>query len=170
MAGKFTKALGVREQTYRMNIIDPRTGIQMRDKNGKGCFIDFYSANSSRSEEKRRSMFDAQAARRGRFQQQGMTYDEATENEAHYLASLVGGEWYLCDWAGETITENDGSPLKVSYDNACDLFTGVEMQWLRDQANEAVKTDANFLPRAATSSASGPQSTTPPTSERTKTE
>lgn len=163
MPGKFSP-IAVQEVTHRMEVISPHTGTVMKDRNGKAAYIDLYSANSGRTEDTRRDLFDDHQRRKKRNASGEQTYDEAKERRAHFLAQLIDG-WYLMDFDGVPFTDvvnNVEVPLPATYEYKMEMLTDPGMQWLIDQIDEAAGKDANFMKKPKRGSASTREDTSAP--------
>lgn len=142
-------ALKVSDTPFRLMIVHPVTGVAMRAtrKNDKGeeetveAYIDVYSLNSSRAEEYKRSLFDSQQRLAARNPKAGQlrTYDEVNERGADLLAHLTAG-WLLIDPEGNVIDD-----FPCTRENARELYTTAQLQWLKNQVDGAVSDDANFF-------------------------
>lgn len=134
-------SLNVSNDTYRMEIIHPGTGVAIKDKNGKAAYIDVYSMSSSVADKHRRSSYDeARKRRAARAKANDPSYDEAVEKQAMFLAGLTAG-WYLVNPATQEAID-----LEFNEDNAIDLYASTNREWIRRQVDTAVQEDGNFLP------------------------
>lgn len=135
------KKLGAASTAQRMVIVDPTTGVALKDKDGQEAFIDLYSLESPAIDDVRREMFDRAVTRSQRNSKRIMTLDESREQSADLLAAATAG-WYLVDFEGEPIDE------PFSKESARELYLDPDMTWLKEQVDDFVADKRNFIKRS----------------------
>ena len=132
-------ALELETKPFRMEIMDPVKGTPMADKDGKVAYVDLISTESPEAESWRRGVFDRnQLAMKKRRNVAGQTFDENKAQGVELLVTLTVG-WYLVDKAGKPID------APFSKETARQLYNNPKMSWLKQQVDDALGNDANFI-------------------------
>lgn len=128
--------MGLVEDPYRMEIVDPRTGDVLRDKTGKAAYIDVVYMQGRALEEAARESFE----RGQRLQKRGQSesYDERRAQLIDLQVKATKG-WYLVDLDGEPTGD------EFTLENVREFYATPSLKWIHDQVVVAAGEVRHFI-------------------------
>jgi hypothetical protein len=130
------------DKPARLLLQHPKTGLPLKDKEGKEAFIDLLSSDSDTARKQQHANANKRFAQRVR---RPLTSEELDAENIDILAALTVG-WHLVGLDGEALA------VPFSTENAKELYAAPQLAWVREQAQAFAESRANFAKASSTNS------------------